>query len=232
MSYSLVLRSVSACVLWLATAQSGVSAAELSPADFARQAREFLLSRAAGEQGTAYIDVALPATERLAPCTRSEFFLPGGQLRPRLSVGIRCIAPQPWVSYTQASIRIEGSYYVASRSLEPGTVLAAEDLQARDGDLLRLPPSAVSDPTPLLGQIVTHRVAAGAPIKASALRSPHAVTRGQTVRLEARGAGFVASSDGTALQGGKPGEQIQVRVASGQSVSAVVIDAHTAQVML
>nr|WP_254045803.1 flagella basal body P-ring formation protein FlgA [Paenalcaligenes hominis] len=52
------------------------------------------------------------------------------------------------------------------------------------------------------------------------------------VRTLARGAGFVATGEGQALQSGSPGNQIQVRVSSGQIITGTVLDAQTVQVLM
>src|SRR3546814_19460342 len=63
----------------------------------------------------------------------------------------------------------------------------------------------------LVGYIASQRISAGTPIKSRALRDPDSIQRGQAVRTEARGTGFVATGEGQALQSGAPGPQIQVR---------------------
>ncbi|CAM5338884.1 flagellar basal body P-ring formation chaperone FlgA [Eoetvoesiella caeni] len=209
------------------------AAAQPEAVNYAEKIHAFLLEQAAPYAGTAQINVEAPATDKLAACEQSEAFLPHGtKLRSRISVGIRCVAPQSWVAYAQANISIEGNYYVTAHALKAGTTLGPEDLSQRSGDLLRLPNGIVLDPSLLIGSITTQRLAAGATIKASALRGPESILRGQAVRLEARGAGFVATSDGKAMQNGEPGSQIQVRTASGQTVSGTVINSHTVLVLM
>lgn len=216
-----------------APSTSADAAAQPEVVSYAEKIHAFLLEQAAPYAGTAQINVEAPATDKLAPCEQSEAFLPHGtKLRSRMSVGIRCVAPQSWVAYAQANISIEGNYYVTAQALKAGTTLGPEDLSQRSGDLLRLPSGIVLDPSLLIGSITTQRLAAGATIKASALRGPESILRGQAVRLEARGAGFVATSDGKAMQNGEPGSQIQVRTASGQTVSGTVINSHTVLVLM
>lgn len=210
-----------------------VGSDEPETASYAEKIHAFLLEQAAPYGGTAQINVEALAADRLAACEQSEAFLPHGtKLRSRLSVGIRCVAPQSWVAYAQANISIEGNYYVTAQALKAGTALSAENISQRSGDLLRLPNGIVLDPGLLIGSVTTQRLAAGSTIKASALRSPESIQRGQAVRLEARGPGFVATSDGKAMQNGEPGSQIQVRTASGQTVSGTVLNAHTVLVLM
>lgn len=224
---------LASAVLFTFTVQAETRPTALGTAELAQQVSDFLHVQVESYGGEAQIVVEPPQVDRLPACLQAQVFLPSGaRVRPRLSVGIRCLAPQDWVSYTQASIVIEGDYYVASRGLPPGTVLGDDDLVLRHGDLLRLANGAVVERDLLLGSITTRRIGAGSLIKTQALRSAQSVERGQNVRLEARGAGFVATSDGKALQGGEPGTQIQVRTASGQTVSGTVLNSHTVLVFL
>lgn len=209
--------------------------AALTGVDLARQAEEFLRDQAAAYPGQARISVAPPKIDRMPACAQSEIFLPShslGRLRSRMTVGIRCLAPAAWVSYAQAELGIEGTYYVAGRSLDAGTVITPEDVATREGDLLRLAPGTIHEPERLFGSITTQRIGTGSPLRESALRSPDSIARGQPVRLEARGIGFVASSEGIALQGGEPGTRIQVRAASGQTVSGTVLNGQTVLVLM
>ncbi|UHL65316.1 flagellar basal body P-ring formation protein FlgA [Paralcaligenes sp. KSB-10] len=230
---------ISALFLGLATVCGGLAHAGLAsggaqdPAAIVAQAQEFLRKQALIYPGTPQITIDASRLENLPACSQLQFSLPsGGHLRSRLSVGVHCLAPEPWTSYVQASISIQGTYYVPARNLNPGEALGPENLDARQTDLLSLPPDTVIDPAQLLGRIARHRLIAGAPIKGNGLRDPQSILRGQTVRLEARGNGFVASSEGKAVQGGAPGSQIQVRTATGRIVTGTIVDGATVSVMM
>lgn len=192
------------------------------------QIQFFVEDLAASWPGTLSASITPPDIERQPACDDFEIFLRGRQgLRSRLSIGIRCISPQSWVSYTPVNVKLDGVYYVASRSVSAGTVISLDDLIPLEGDLLRLPAGALLDPGQIVGYITTQRLAARRPIRASALRSPDSVERGQRVKIEVRGVGFLATSDGQAMQSGEPGTQIQVKTPSGQIVTATVLNAHT-----
>lgn len=223
-------------ILLAASGLASVSAQSftaLTNEDLSRQVEEFLRDQAAGYTGEARIIVTPPNIDRMPGCTESEVFLPShGRLRPRMTIGLRCLAPSPWTSYTQVELSIEGQYYVAGRSLDSGTVITAADIATREGDLLRLAPGTIVDPERVIGSITTQRIGTGAAMRERALRSPDSIARGQVIRLEARGIGFVATSEGTALQGGEPGTQIQVRAASGQTVSGTILNGQTVLVLM
>jgi len=208
-------------------------ASALTSEDLSQQVEAFLREQAASYPGEPRIAVTPPDIGRMPACEQSEIFLPSqGRLRSRMTVGMRCLAPSPWVSYTQAELSIDGTYYVARHSLDPGTAVTPDDVAVREGDLLRLAPGTIYEAERLFGSITTQRIGTGSPMRERALRSPDSIARGQAVRLEARGVGFVATSEGTALQGGEPGSRIQVRAASGQTVSGTVLDGNTVLVLM
>ena len=119
--------------------------------------------------------------------------------RSRMTVGIRCTAPKAWTAYVQASVSVPGQYYVASRTIAAGQALTPADLAPRDGDLVALPPGAITDPDTVAGMTAAYRITAGQPIKGAALRNAQSVVRGSNVRINAVGKGFMVSSEGQAL---------------------------------
>ncbi|KAG1224370.1 hypothetical protein G6F68_020127 [Rhizopus microsporus] len=54
------------------------------------------------------------------------------------------------------------------------------------------------------------RINAGQPVRGSTLRNAQSVVRGSNVRINARGTGFVVSSEGLALDNAAPGAMVQV----------------------
>lgn len=216
-----------------ALAQAGSPAPDLQdPAAIVTLVDTLLHRRAASYPGTATITVDVPRITNQAACSQLDAFLAGsGDLRSRTSVGVRCLAPQSWTLYVQASVQVTGHYFVANHVLSKGVTISLDDLDTREGDLLRLR-RVISDPAHIVGWITTRRIRSGGPIEGAALRDPNSIERGQQVRTVARGTGFVASGEGQALESGSPGAQIQVRAANGQIITGTVLDAHTVQVMM
>ncbi len=194
--------------------------------------QDYLQSAASSYPGSVLITVDASRVARQPACSQLQAYLSSGQrLRSRLSVGVRCMAPTSWNGYVQANLSIQGFYYVANRAIQPGDVISLDDLSAREGDLLKLSPGIVTDPSRLIGHLATQRINTGTPIKASATRDPDSIQRGQMVRTEARGPGFVANGEGQAMQSGAPGTQIQVKSSSGQIITGTVLNANTVLVM-
>ncbi|KAA0910750.1 flagellar basal body P-ring formation chaperone FlgA [Pusillimonas sp. ANT_WB101] len=195
--------------------------------------REFLLDFASRYKGQARIDIETPHLGNHASCDDMQPQLSGKQaLRARMTVTVRCVVPAPWVVHVQASMSIEGGFYVASRTIQAGSTVNQNDLVMRVGDLLRVPGDAVLSPESAIGFIASQRIPAGTTIKSRMLRSPGSVERGQMVRTEVRGPGFVANGEGKALESGAPGTRIQVKANSGQIITGIVLDAHTVRVLM
>lgn len=215
-------------------AQSAVQSVPIQdPAIVAAEVEDFLRSQASTYPGSVEVTVEAPRIQRQQACDQLQAHLPTGQrLRSRMTISVRCVSPAVWTTYVQATLSIQGYYYVANRNIESGDVISLDDLGAREGDILRLANNIVFDPSQAVGYIASQRIAAGGPIKSSALRDPDSIQRGQMVRTEARGRGFVATGEGQALQSGAPGTQIQVRASSGQIVSGMVVNANTVRVLM
>ncbi|AXA69639.1 flagellar basal body P-ring formation chaperone FlgA [Achromobacter insolitus] len=230
------LRARAACLtallLPLAAAQ-GQEAATQAPEAIALAAQTYLLDQLTGLPGQPSIAIDPPRVERLAPCDAMSPFMPSGmKLRSRMTVGVRCNAPKPWTTYVQATVSVPGYYYVATRMIAAGQALTPDDLTPRDGDLVALPPGAVTDPQMVVGMTAAHRINAGQPVRGSSLRNAQSVVRGANVRINARGNGFVVSSEGQALENAAPGATVQVRTAGGQVVSGVVRNASLVEIQL
>jgi flagella basal body P-ring formation protein FlgA len=156
----------------------------------------------------------------------------GSRLWGRTSVGVRCAGEHPWTAYLQARIAIEATYYLAARQIEPNTVLSAADLLPREGDLSNLPRAVITDPSQAVGALALSRIGAGVPLRQDLLRSASSVTIGQTVRVVALGQGFQISAEGNVMNNAAPGEQVRVKMASGQVISGVVKDGSTVEIQM
>lgn len=207
-------------------------AALQDPEVITAEVESFLLTQAQALPGTPSVTVTPPRINRQTACEQLDVFLTNPQLRSRMSVGVRCLAPEPWSLHVQAGVSVQGFYYVSNRSIAVGETITFDDLVAREGDLLRLARGVVVDPSLAVGYIAQQRIPANGAIKSSALRDPDSIVRGQPVRTEARGLGFVATGDGVALESGAPGALIQVRTSSGQTVSGTVVNNTTVRVMM
>src|SRR5690606_40960877 len=65
----------------------------------------FFTAPATAEIYTLSLHDALPISSALRP-------------RARMTVGVRCAAPQSWTLYVQATVSVPGQYYVAARPIQ------------------------------------------------------------------------------------------------------------------
>ncbi len=223
---SLALAALAALPL-AAPAQVAESAAPaVSPQDPAAVisvAEDYLRQQLASISANPSIKFDEVRTDRLQACDDlSAFMSAGSRPRARMSVGVRCAAPKPWSVYVQATVSAPGQYFVAARTINPGEPLTPDAMAPHDGDLVNLPPGAVTDGQSVIGMTASYRIASGQPIKLASLRSVGSIQRGQTVRINAHGRGFSVSSEGVALESAAPGSTVQVKTPSGQIVSGIV----------
>ncbi|SAI60651.1 flagella basal body P-ring formation protein [Bordetella ansorpii] len=223
----------------LAIALGGPSAARAQtvstqdPAVLSATAQAYLRGQLADVPGKISITLDPVRAERLAACDALTPFISSPvRLRPRMSVGVRCTAPQTWTTYVQASVSVAGRYYVASRQINAGRVIGPADVQTRDADLATLSPGIITDAGHVIGMRAANRIATGQPIKAAVLRSAQAIERGQNVNIVISGKGFTVSGEGEALDNAAPGDRVQVRTASGQIVNGVVKNAGLVEIPL
>ena len=100
---------------------------------------------------------------------------------------------------------------VAARDIPAGAVMTGENVTIRTVPSDSPPPV---DWAPPLGQVATQTIRQGAVIRPSQARAPGAavaVRRGEAVILRIRGAGFLLTGLGQALEDGRPGSLIKVR---------------------
>jgi flagella basal body P-ring formation protein FlgA len=199
------------------------------PEDPVRVAVEqFLAQQTAGLPGKASIQVVPPSGGRAPDCPSPEPFLPPGSSPwGRVSVGVRCGGERPWTRYLQARVSVVADYYVAARALMPGESIDAAALEVRQGDLSTLPRAVVTDPAQVNGAVAANRIAAGSPIRTDLLKKAIAVRQGQNVTVMVEGDSFQLSSEGKVMADASAGSNVQVRLKSGQVVSALVRNGDT-----
>lgn len=165
-----------------------------------------------------------PPSPHLPACIQPEPFLPNADQAPlgRVSVGVRCGESSRQVRYLQAQIDVIGSYSVASRDIERGTLITQDMLNERDGNLGDLSAQALKNEDDIVGKIAQRPIRSGSAFLAHYLQAPNLVERGQRVTVIAQGAAFRVSREGEALENGALGERIRVRFGSREIMTARV----------
>ena len=192
-------------------------------AQLVRVVEQYVRKESAGLPGTISFTVT-PFDSRLSlpHCPQPEAFMaPGGRLWGKSAVGVRCNAPTAWSIYATVQVEVNAEYVVSARSLGQGETVTHQDLSVMRGDLARLPAGTIVDPAHAIGKQLALSLAAGQPVRKDMLKAPLVVTQGQGVKLYTQGPGFQVSSEGRALGSAADGQMVQVRSASGQTVSGV-----------
>lgn len=154
----------------------------------------------------------------LASCSALEAFLPGGsQLLGNTSIGVRCNEKPGWSIFLQANIRVRVDMLVANRPLAQNTVLGANDLSYQNGELGQA--GILTDPAQAVGKTLKFGIGAGQVLRQDMLRAPFVVLQGRPTDVRVRSAGVSIRSTGQALGNGAEGQNVQVRMPSGQVIS-------------
>lgn len=197
-------------------------AATGEPGTAAMQAARTFVAEATRQHGaTVDIKVHAPGSP-LPPCDRHEIFLPAeSRLWGKTRVGVKCDQPAPWTAFLAVTVSVKGTYLLSAKKINRGQTLTASDFVVVAGELTSLPDSTLTDPRLALGQRAKVSLAAQQPLRRDHLYQPPVVKQGDKVRLVARGHGFSASTEGTALNNAAAGEPVKVRTAGGQTLSGV-----------
>lgn len=169
---------------------------------------------------------------RLPACQTLEAFLPtGSPLMGKTSIGVRCKTNEQdesrrgqksdWSIFVQATIKVSANMLVANRPLAQNSVLTPSDFSLRDGELGQ--PGILTDPTQAVGKTLKFAIGAGQVLRQDMLRLPFVVTQGQATEVRVRGVGFAVRSSGQAINNGAEGQNVQVRMPSGQVVSGIAL---------
>lgn len=157
---------------------------------------------------------ALPA------CTRLAAFLPSGSvLMGKTSIGVSCNEKPGWSIFVQTDIKITVDMLVANRPLAQNSVLSASDFRLQSGELGQ--PGILIDPQQAIGKTLKFAIGAGQVLRQDMLRAPYVVIQGKTTSVRVNDTGFSISATGQALNNGAEGQNVQVRMYSGQVVSGI-----------
>ena len=184
---------------------------------------DFVRTQTQGSPGKVAFTISpLDARTQLTPCNAFEPFIPqGGKLWGKTTVGVRCLGPSTWTIYVPVQVSVTGNYLVSARNLQAGNVLTTSEIVVRDGDLSTLPTNILTEPSQAIGKTIKNGIGAGQPLRSDQLIAPWAVQQNQSVKTVSSGPGFSVSSEGKALNNATEGQVVQVRTASGQTVSGI-----------
>ena len=115
---------------------------------------------------------------------------------------------------------------VASRGLDRGSLISADDISMRALEANRLPRGAILNKNDIVGLEALRNIRSGSPIRSQHVRIPPLTRQGQDVTLIVRHPGLELQTSGRALEDGNKGDAIKVmNDASKEVIEAVVIGA-------
>ncbi|WP_415902029.1 flagellar basal body P-ring formation chaperone FlgA [Neptuniibacter sp. QD29_5] len=153
-----------------------------------------------------------------------EFQSPKGN-GSRITFRARCPSPM-WQLFVTAQIKLYGTAVISSTSLPRNTRLSSQHIQRTQVDITNIRSAYFLRTEEIIGWTTKRSIAAGTIFTASMLKPPLAVSRGNSVIIEAKRSGVSIRAAGTALEDGSIGQQIKVKNdRSGNIVKAVVIEA-------
>lgn len=212
-------------------AGAGVEARQ-DPAPVRKVVEDFLAIQTKGLPGAISFTVgSIDPQNNLAPCLMLEAFMaPGARPWGKTTAGVRCRAEGGWSIYIPVQIRVRGEYLVIARPLAQGQIVVEEDLARQSGDLAALPSGILTDPAQAVGRAMTMSVTSGRPLRSDMLRLAPVVQQGQSVKVLSKGPGFQVATEGKPLANAADGQVVQVRTASGQTVSGIARSGGTVEV--
>lgn len=219
-------------LFFLCMGLAAMAHARQEPAEVKRVIEDFLRVQTRGLPGQASFTVGMiDPNNNLAACPALEAFLPaGGRPWGRINVGVRCQLEGGWSIYVPAQVKVIGEYFVTAKPLARGQAIAAVDLARRKGDLAELPAGVVTEEAQAVGKTLNVSVQSGQLLRTDILRAPTAVQQGQSVRVVSKGKGFQVATEGKALNNAADGQVVQVRTASGQTISGIARTGGTVEV--
>lgn len=217
------LLAICSLLLTVSVAAQSSQPVRQDPRLIIKSVERFLHVQTANFPGDVSIEVGgVDPRMNLTACSSLQAFLPNGSRAwGKTSVGVRCNENAPWTVYVQATVKVEGDYFVTAAPLSSGGVLDESQLVKRRGDLSSLPSGVITDKAQAIGKSLSMPVAAGTILRQEILRSPQVVQQGQVVRVITHGPGFSVSNEARALANGSEGQLVQARTQHGQVISGI-----------
>lgn len=147
---------------------------------------------------------------------------PGGHMRDRILVELRCPGTPPWHIYVPVRVVGTSPVTIAAHAIVAGSVLTDKDLRVEQRDVSALPPGYMDDPSVAVGLTASRPISSGAVITNQFLLAAKAVQRGQTVTLVADTGGMSVRMAGRALSDGLVNQRVRVQnLSSGKIVEGI-----------
>jgi flagella basal body P-ring formation protein FlgA len=209
-------------LLFAAVASAQVSNNTQNLVALTAQAQQYLQMKYSNDPDTIIKVQAPEDSTNLTDCQKIEFSTntskpTNGNLRLRA----QCVRPEAWTVYLSANIVQKKSFYVAKVKMDPGHVINESDIELKKDFSDNLPFGVVSDPQLLIGKSVTTNINAGTPLTGSGVKNEYVINSGQNVKIIIGGQGFRINAEGKAMNSATVGQNVQVKMASGQIINGI-----------
>ncbi|POT54742.1 flagella basal body P-ring formation protein FlgA [Citrobacter amalonaticus] len=183
-----------------------------------------LVNRGLDKNITRTITLLTPEKQRDAICENPVLSLSGNDTR---LAGNRSVIAQCGTErkFLQIAIKAEGRWWVANRTLAAGATIEAGDIKQQQGSMDRLPAGTMMNKDDIIGRVTTRAINAGQPVQTSQLRQNWAITAGENVEIQLKGAGFLIRTSGKAVDNAALNENVRIKTSSGQMVTGKVLSA-------
>jgi flagella basal body P-ring formation protein FlgA len=170
----------------------------------------------------------------LAPCARVEPYLPPGTPAwGRTRLGLRCTDGRArWNVSLSLYVNVVAPAWVASTALPTGAPLTEAQLRLVDVEWSASTSPLFDRIDPLLGRSLSRPLAAGQPVQAAQLLARQWFTAGDTVRIQASGAGYSVVGEGQALGPGVEGKSVRVQTENGRVLLGKPVSDRCVEVVL
>ncbi|MBV8501791.1 MAG: flagellar basal body P-ring formation protein FlgA [Paucibacter sp.] len=172
----------------------------------------------------------------LASCNKVQPYLPPGlPMWGRTRIGLRCAdGPVRWNVSLPVTVKVFAPALVAAQALPAGTVLSREQLSVAEVDLAAEPGTAFAggEAAALVGRSLARPLAAGDALRVTSLSKRQFFAAGETVTVQASGAGFSIGSAGQALSPGIEGQDVRIRLENGRTVTGRAVGERQVEVLL
>ena len=204
------------CGFWVGNvhAEVSVASAEWQDSPTHRFLEKQISQKLSAQYPEARIKLEIPAPHPQVArrsCDGIQADLPQQFRAARLSVKVICTQPHRWSYYLTVDADISIDVVVPTRTIPRGEKLLPSALGLREVNIAKLHNDWMSGIDEVAGLAARRTLTAGRPVKRSDLEIPLAVQRGQTVQISAIFGTARVSTLGTALEGGRIGDQISVR---------------------
>lgn len=230
-----MLRLTLVLILLLAAARPAAAALDPVWLRQVEQLAEQAAQAALPPQGRVLIELGDPDPRlRLAPCTRTEAFLPAGtRLWGRSRLGLRCVqGAVKWAISLPLQVRVFAPAWVAVQPLPAGSALQPGQLRREIVELSASSSPAWLQESPPLERELARPLQAGEALRLQHLKPRQWFAAGDTVRLLLAGDGFSVRAEARALSVGLEGQSSRLRLDNGRVLQAWPVAERQAEVQL